>query len=308
MSIVEKAVDKLAAERAAQADEEAPQARVTGPERIAKTHVQSTAGASVIERLGERVRSVSPPALQKPRVHVDFARIRRAGLLPPDAETANRLGEELRRIKLPLLLNISGKRAHGQEHRARIMVASALPGEGKSFTALNLALSLAKGRDLDVLLVDGDIPKSDITVAFGLEAHRGLMDILMDEDARAEEAVLATDVQKLAVLPAGTGDARAMEWFTSQRMERVLQELDGLTEQRIVVFDSPPLMAVTEARVLASHVGQVIMVVAAGRTSQQVVRSALELMDGRQDVGLVLNMSRLPAHENYYYRFYSKDA
>ncbi|EQD33066.1 protein-tyrosine kinase probable exopolysaccharide biosynthesis protein [mine drainage metagenome] len=235
-----------------------------------------------------------------PPWHVDHRALERMGLLSADSEVNGRLTDELLRIKRPLMGNVIGKGARVLAHAERIVVTSAVPGEGKSFTAMNLALSLARERDFEVLLVDGDIPKFDITRVLGLEGQPGLMDVLADEQCRPAEVMLRTDVPNLLVVPAGRRQSHTAELLGSLRMEYVLEEFGGRNRRRLVVFDSSPLLATAESQALVSHMGQVVMVVAADRTPQQVVNLALQSLNGSPYIGLILNMSRLPASENHY--------
>ncbi|HET7563099.1 MAG TPA: AAA family ATPase [Rhodanobacteraceae bacterium] len=263
--------------------------------------------ATTIERLPERTREVLPEGTA-PLWHVDPRALERAGMLPVEAEAKDRLADELRRIKRPLLDNVNGKGAKPITHAERIVVSSAAPDEGKTFTAMNLAMSLARERDFEVLLVDGDIPKSDVTRILGLEGQPGLMDVLVDEQRHPADVIVRTDVPNLSVVPAGQHHALAAELFGSLRMQYVLEELGGRSRRRLVVFDSSPLLAVSESQVLVSHMGQVVVVVAAGRTHRSALASALEEMSDSQYVGLILNMSRLPASENHYDRYYGRYA
>ena len=289
MSIVEKAVEKLK-----NLPTELP---VSPPPETAPLHMAST-----VERLQERTRVVDHPVESAPLWHVEPAALKRMGILPADDAAGARLADELRLIKRPLLDNAIGKGAETLVRGKRIMVASAEAGEGKTFVAMNLALSLARETDFEVLLVDGDIAKSDITRILGLSGQPGLMDVLADEQRVPAEVIVHTDVQNLLVVPAGERHPLAAELFRSRRMEYVLDEFGGRDRRRLVVFDSSPLLATSESQVLASHMGQVVLVVAAGRTRRQAVNSALGRLNDFQYIGLVLNMSRLPADENYYDR------
>lgn len=289
MSIVEKAVEKL---------KNLPAELPVSPTlETAPLHTAST-----VERFQERTRVVDQPVESAPLWHVDPAALKRMGILPADDAAATRLANELCLIKRPLLDNAIGRGAETFVRGKRIMVASAEAGEGKTFVAMNLALSLAREMDFEVLLVDGDIPKSDITRILGLSGQPGLMDVLADEQRAPAEVIVHTDVQNLLVVPAGERHPLAAELFRSRRMEYVLDEFGGRDRRRLVVFDSSPLLATSESQVLASHMGQVVVVVAADRTRRQAVNSALQNLDDFQYVGLVLNMSSLPAGTDYYNR------
>lgn len=294
MSIVEKAAEKL---------------KTLQPERPAFARAEDEADAPLhagptLERLQERMQTLEEPAETAPLLHVDQSKLERAGLSPVEDDAAGRLEDELRRVKRPLLDHVTGKTGTAMARAGRIVVCSAVPGEGKTFTAVNLALSLAREPDFEVLLVDGDIPKSDITRVLELEGRPGLMDLLTDERQRPADVIVRTDVPNFMVVPSGERHPLAAELFGGRHMEYVLDALAGQGRQRLVVFDSAPLLATPESQVLATHMGQVVMVVAAGRTRQQEVESALQSLSGPQYVGLILNMSRLPASENHHYGYY----
>lgn len=296
MNIVEKAAEKL---KTLQPERPVPPPQTEDP---APLHVAST-----VERLQDRAWTEAEPSLTDatPPWHVDERALQRAGLLPREDGAGGRLADEVRRVKRPLLDNVGGKSAKPLEHAQRIVVTSAVPGEGKTFTAVNLALSLAREPDFEVLLVDGDIPKSNITRVLGLEGRPGLMEVLANEERRPADMVVRTDIPNLLVLPAGKRHPLAAELFGGRRMEYMLKGLGGHGRQRLLVFDSSPLLATPESQTLVAHMGQVLVVVGAGHTRQHEVASALEGLGDSQYVGLVLNMSRLPAIENHYYSHYS---
>ena len=299
MSIVEKAVEKLKTLTV----ESPPSPQVeTAPRRAVPT----------VERLQEQMHIVDQPAEAPPLCHVDLAALKRMGWLPADGEAEHRRAAELSYVKRPLLANAiglahaGGKDAETFIRGKRIVVTSAEAGEGKTFAAVNLAMSLARETDFEVLLVDGDVSKSDITRIFGLDGKPGLMHVLADEQRAPAEVIIRTDVPNLLVVPAGEPHPFAAELFRSRRMEYVLDEFGGRNRRRLMVFDSSPLLATTESQVLVSHMGQVVMVVAANRTRRQAVNAALQRLSAFQYVGLVLNRSRLPAGENYYGNYYER--
>jgi len=295
MSIVEKAAEKLRTQRPAEQ-----------PGLPQVEEVFETPTAPTVERLQEQRHAVRRNAAEGDVVHVDLDALMRAGLLPSQDEASGRLSNEVRRAKLPLLNNATGKSAKVPEFADRIVVTSAVPGEGKTFTAINLALSLAREPDFEVVLLDADIPKSDVTRTFGLQSYPGLMDILADESRRTADVILRTDVPNLFLVPAGQRNPLAAELFGGRRMSQVLEDLGANSKQRLLVFDSSPLLATPEARVLASQMGQVVVVVGAGHTRRYELKSALEGLGDSQYVGLILNKSRLPAIENPYYGYYGQ--
>lgn len=307
MSIVEKAAEKLrtlqSAQPAAAVAEAEPESSRNGAPMVER--LQARLRASATQQHAEPAAEPVQPVPEAEPWHVDERALQHAGWLPPEESAAGRLADEVRRVKRPILDNINGRGARPLNHPERIIVTSAIPGEGKTFTAVNLALSLALEADFEVLLVDGDIPKSDITRTFGLEGRPGLMELLTDERMDPGAAVVKTDIQNLSLLPAGGRHPLASELFGGRRMQHVLDGLGRHDRRRLLVFDSSPLLATSESQVLVSHMGQVVVVVGAGRTRQHELGAALEAMNDSQYVGLILNMSRLPGSEAHYYDHYS---
>ena len=232
-------------------------------------------------------------------VMLDFQRIQAANLLVPDTRRS-RIKEEYRNIKRPLLMNVDGKGATIVEHANLIVVTSARPGEGKTFTACNLALSIATERNRSVLLVDADVIKPAVAKTLGFEADLGLVDFLIDDQLDLAEVLVDTNVPSLTVLPAGNQHHLSTELLAGENMQRLAVELSRRYPDRVVIFDSPPLLATTESSVLARLMGQVVMVVEAGRTQQSQVKEALALLDPNQIVGFVLNKTRGFLGPDYY--------
>ena len=181
-----------------------------------------------------------------------------------------------------------------------VMVTSALPGEGKTFTATNLAISVAMELDSSVLLVDGDVAHPALPDLLGVPSSPGLLDLLTEGRVDVADALVKTNIDKLTVLPAGSRHRRATELLASEQMASLLRELATRYRDRIVIFDSPPLLATTEARVLATHMGQIIVVVAANATSQRAVDHALATIENCEIVLMMLNKVTTSEVGSYY--------
>lgn len=219
---------------------------------------------------------------------VDPEQLRANGLLAPGADE-RRLAEQYRAIKRPLLGNADLSQRSVLPLGNLLMVASALSGEGKTFTSVNLCLSIARERDWSVVLVDADSSKPHLTRLFSAENEPGLIDLLRDPELSFEDLVMPTDIPGMSLLPAGAGDAHASEMLASRRMKELCQQISLADSGRMVVFDSSPLLLTTEAIALASQVGQVLMVVRADSTEQQSVLAALDKLDPEKATNCVLN-------------------
>lgn len=229
------------------------------------------------------------PAKAAGKAVIDRAALAARGLISPDAPTGG-LAEEFRIVKRQLLRN-RAMIAEGRRHS--VLVASAHPGEGKTFCAINLALSLAGEEDVEVLLVDGDFSKPEILDTLGLEGGPGFLDAIADPLADPEALVIRTDVPGLSVLPAGRSVANATELLASDRTAGLLDRLGRQRPDRIVLFDSPPALMASQAAVLAGHVGQLLMVVRADRTIEADLREALGLLSACPHVSLLLNAAAM---------------
>ena len=210
------------------------------------------------------------------------------GYILPDAPVSA-LAEEFRIIKRQLLLSVSRGGKIADEKRQTILVCSAQPDEGKTFCALNLALSLAGERDVEALLVDGDFAKPEILSILGLESGPGLIDAIGDPDCDPNQFVIRTDIEGLSVLPAGRQANNVTELLASGRTREVLAELTRDHPRRVVIFDSPPALMASPASVLASHVGQVLLIVRADQTTEADLKEAVGLLSGCEHLSLMLN-------------------
>lgn len=223
-------------------------------------------------------------------VKVNRDSLRSEGLLAPE-DQGRYMADQYRIIKRPLLDNAMGKNAYQDSDANLIMVGSALPGDGKTFSCINLALSMAVEKDLSVLLVDADVAKPHISRLFGIDAEDGLIELVSNMANDIEDLTIDTDVPGLSLLPAGRRHDHATELLASRRMADIVAELSASDRNRVVIFDSPPLLPTSEARVLAGLMGQIVMIVCAGKTPQQAVIDALASIDESKATNLVLNQA-----------------
>lgn len=328
MSTIEKAVEKL------------EKALVVPVETASKQGDSKDIGSSsntiesVLDKLSTEAASQSvdveselPPILEKqpspvtdipPVIHVpndnmvqeklDLAQLKSTGLITPETERSQ-IAEEFRVIKRPLLKNAFGQGAALVDNGNLIMVSSAFPNEGKTFTSINLALSIASELDHTVLLIDADVARPAVSSYFGIDTGPGLVDYLLGEEPDLSTLLIKTGIPKVTLLPAGKRHHHSTELLASENMRNLLEELSLRYPDRVIIFDSPPLLVTTEASVLAGLVGQIVVVVESEKTTQAALKEALSLLDPNKSIGLVLNKSRQSFGAEYgtYYGYYGHE-
>jgi len=236
------------------------------------------------------------------QIAIDFDRLRSQGYALPVDQSA--LAEELRLIKRPLLGTAFAQGGNAIENSNLIMVTSANPNEGKTFVATNLALSMASEHDVHVLLIDADTANPSIPLVLGFDADSGLIDAVSDASIDLADVMIRTNIDNLIVLPAGRPRPGASELLASARMTRFVNDIAKRYADRVIIFDSPPVLARSEAMVLAQHVGQVVFVVEAERTSRTAMSEALGMI-GAKLGGVVLNKTpQIPLQEGFGYYEY----
>lgn len=240
-------------------------------------------------------------------IQIDREAMREAGLIPPESET-RKFDEEYRVIKRPILKNAFGKNSRDIEQGHVVLVTSALSGDGKTFTCINLALSLAQEKDIAVLLIDADIPKPHISNLFDAQDEPGLLDYLDDKTASIEDLELPTSAAGLTFLPAGKFRPNATELLSSRRMQKLLDYLSRRNPRQMVLIDSSPLLQTTESRALASIAGQSALVVRAGVTPREAVLDAIATLDASKPTNLILNQVRFGKNHGYYGGYYGADS
>lgn len=225
-------------------------------------------------------------------VNIDLDDLADRGFVTPERKKSVLIAEEFRVIKRPLLANISRKTTKPIRNANLIVVTSALPLEGKSFTAVNLAMSIAMELDRHVLLVDADVARPSLPRVLRCEGQAGLLDVLADRTVPLEDVLYRTNIPNLSLLFAGTSQPDATEMLASDTMTALLAEIAERYADRVIVFDSSPLLITTESRVLVQQMGQVVFVVAAEQTLQNVMKEALATIESCPVKYLVLNQVR----------------
>lgn len=225
------------------------------------------------------------------KVTIDLDRLQSEGMVTPRGERTV-IAEEYRMIKRPLLQEAFTYRRGEVRKKNLIMVTSALPSEGKSFTSINLAMSIAKERDVHVLLVDSDLSRPNIGHVLGISAEKGLTDLLDDPSLSVPDVLLRTNVPNLSVILAGKPHAMGTELLASHRARDIIREMAERYKDRVIIFDSAPALVSAEGTALSPHVGQIVLIVEAERTTELEVKGALDVLSGCENIQLVLNKVR----------------
>ena len=289
MSLVEQAIARMR-----------NQARTAAP-KIAEAVSKPAAPPLIVDQ--------APDTAPKParRMTLNMEVLRARGYLP-EASEDQRFADHYRRIKRPLIDKAISEVAAVGEPRV-IMITSALPGDGKTFTSINLALSMALERDISVLLVDCDVARRHVSDIVGLKEESGLLDALVDESVDIESLVVQTNLRGLSILRAGRRRVEATtELLSSNRMRQIIANLYQRSPRRILLLDSPPLLITNEGRTLVKIAGQIVLVIRAGHTPRQAVQDSIGLFDAQQSGGIILNQVEVGPTEGYYrYGSYGND-
>jgi len=221
-----------------------------------------------------------------------------------DTGTRKSIKDEFRQIKRKLLNNAFGAASKTLDNANLIMVSSSKPNEGKTFTAINLALSIALEQDKTVLLVDSDVLRPSITRELGVKQVPGLIEFLLDEKKHASEIIYHTNIDNLKIIPAGKPHHLSNELLASDKMASLTKELSKRYPDRVVIFDCPPLLGLTETLVLANFMGQAIIVVEESKTQIEDVKKATQNLNENLAIGLVLNKATRSHKDMYGYYGY----
>ena len=292
-SLIEQAAKRLEQLRQANVDIPQPPAAAAQPPREPAPRGRPFAEARQPADHGA-------PSTPAPRVELDLKALALAGFVTPDAPRSL-VADQFRIIKRPLIANALGKSAATTDNGNLIMVTSALPGEGKTFSAINLAMSLATELDCTVMLVDADVARPSVMKVLGLQPRPGLLDLVANDSTDVAPLLLRTNVEKLTILPSGNPRDGATELLASDAMVRLLKDMASRYADRIIVFDSPPLLLTTESPVLATHMGQIVVVVRAEQTLQSQVSHAIGLIKDCPVKLMLLNQAKRGSSNTYGY-------
>lgn len=312
MSSIERAMNKLAGVEPGEPAAETPEAQPVPPPPPVQASAPEPAPAETRAPSRDRQRT-APTSKARPGdvrtknfINLDLERLAAAAFLTPD-QTMTRQSEEFQHIKRRLLGNLASGIGNNGRPPNLILITSSVPSEGKTFVSTNLAISIAMEMDHTVLAVDTDIMKRDLTRVFGLLGRPGLFDMLAEPGWQLEDLLVRTNIPNLVVLPSGNYREGSTELLASLRMKELSNEISGRYSDRVVILDSPPVLATTTATALAPLAGQIILVAEAGKTKHETLREAIQILDAGRITGLVLNKSRqqsVAAYDYYgsYYR------
>lgn len=231
-------------------------------------------------------------------LHIDKDSLNEKGYLI-DTGTRKSIKDEFRQIKRKLLNNAFGTASKMLTHPNLIMISSAKPNEGKTFVSINLALSIALEQDKTVLLVDADVLRPSVNRELGVELSEGLIEYLLEDDKPLSDVMFNTNIDKLKIIPAGHPHHLSNELLASEKMAVLANELATRYPDRVVIFDCPPLVGVTETLVLANLMGQALVVVEESKTSIASIKEATESLNEELAVGIVLNKA-IRSHKDLY--------
>lgn len=292
MNMLEKALEK------AKKNESAVEGKGVSTEKI-KTN--SLENSLFVEQSGKAVKPETVNVKKNiDKVHFNWDYLNDNGFIRLD-QSHNIIAEEFRSIKRPLVTNALGVSKRDIKNSNLILITSSIPGEGKTFTSINLALSIAAEMDKKVLLIDADVAKPSISKVLGIQPELGLIDFLESDKLSMSDIILETEIPGFRIIPAGKSHKFSTELLASDKMIALSQELSERYPDRIVIFDSPPLLATTQAEVLASQMGQIILVISAETTPQQYVMASVKKLQSCSDVVLtLLNKAQRSLNAGYY--------
>lgn len=239
----------------------------------------------------------------KHRVELDLARLEQLHFVSL-AKERRLINEEYRVIKRKLINNAFGALSTTLQYPNLILVTDSRPGEGKTFSAINLALSIALEQDKTVLLVDADVLRPKISKMLDISCPLGLTDYLQSPDMAVSEIIVATNINRLKLITAGSPHHLSTELLASQRMVELAKQFASRYPDRVVIFDAPPLLGVNETAVLASMCGQAVLVVEENKTRLAEIEQSVALLPSDMAVGFLINKACRTQGKGYGYGYY----
>ena len=280
-------------------------------EAAQKKHVESNASPAMHQQAPQisnptqtaKITANTPEQKDSDNIVLNGKRLTERGFIY-SSDSAHHIQEEFRHIKRKLLNNAFGASAKTLKHSNLIMVSSSNPNEGKTFISINLALSIALEQDKTVLLVDADVLRPSLHRELEFESKMGLLEYLLDEVHSLSEVIYNTNIPNLKIIPAGKPHHLTNELLASARMEELAKELAERYPDRLVIFDCPPILGVTETPVLSDLVGQAVVVVEESKTKIDDVKRAVSQLNSDIAIGCIMNKTVRSQKDGYGYYGY----
>ena len=236
-------------------------------------------------------------------IQIDFEMLEKKGFVSTNSQR-QLINEEFRAIKRKLLDNAFGPLSKSLKNSNIIMVTSSRPGEGKTFTAINLALSIALEKDKTVLLVDADVLRPNVMKTLELERKQGLMEYLLGENQDISEVMYKTNLDNLRIIPAGQSHHLSTELLASEKMFEAVEEFANRYTDRVVIVDTPPLLGINETAILANLAGQALVVTEESKTKLVDIEEAVKQLNSEMAIGFVVNKSEKVNTKGLGYGYY----
>ena len=234
-----------------------------------------------------------PPTPEPGRMPpLDMAALEKSGLVVGH-KVRTRISEEFRITVGHLLRSMQANYSPGRGAPNVIMITSARPGEGKSFSSLNLAGSIAQHTQREVLLMDVDAKQRSISSQLGLTDRPGLLDLSNNPSLRIEDVIIKTSIPHLSLMPVGSGQSGGLDITQTRPVTTLVERIARRFPNSVVLLDAPPCLSTSDPSTLAPFVGQIVLVVEAERTQRNEVIAALDLIKSCPSVTLMLNKIRL---------------
>ncbi|GAC23266.1 hypothetical protein GMES_0967 [Paraglaciecola mesophila KMM 241] len=295
MNTIERALSKQEKDKKTKADENG-----TSHDSVSKDDIFGKSQAAP----PNPPKDPTKPASSAESIEIDLFKMEEKGFVSTSAKR-RLINEEYRAIKRKIIDNAFGPLSKSLNNSNIIMVTSSRPGEGKTFTAVNLALSIALEQDKTVLLVDADVLRPNVMRTLELQNQDGLMEYLLGEKADIAEVMCQTNVPNLRIIPAGKSHHLSTELLASEKMYDVVQEFANRYPDRIVIVDTPPLLGINETAILANLAGQAIVVAEEQATKISDIQEAVGQLNPDMAIGFVVNkgqkINRNGTGYGYYY-------
>lgn len=282
MSTIEKALDKLG------------QAMSAPAETVSADKPVATIERSVPEPADHRTASQF--------IDIDLESLSKRNFVAKATER-KLIYEEYRVIKRKLINNAFGPLSSSLRNPNLILVSSSRPGEGKTFTSVNLALSIALEQDKTVLLVDADVLRPNVSRTLEISVPRGLTDYLSSDNVDVTDIMYSTNVERLKLIAAGKPHHLSTELLASDKMAALVNEFASRYPDRIVIFDAPPLLGVNETSVLAGMCGQAVIVLEENKTKLNELEKAISMLPPDLATGFVINKAHYSRDKGYGYGY-----